>query len=214
MLSMLPFWVMKIKICGITNRDDAMDAVNLGVDAVGFIFYEDSPRYISPDIVEEISLFLPPFVLLVGVFVNHDKPYIDAVTHRCRLDLIQLHGNESPAFCRSMRRRVIKAFKIADIQDVDQIAAYQSSVSAVLLDTKVSGMEGGTGKVFDWGLAIKAKEFDIPLVLAGGINAQNLNKAVKLVNPYGVDLSSSVESLPGKKDYNKMQELVVAARSV
>ncbi|NDD66889.1 phosphoribosylanthranilate isomerase [bacterium] len=206
--------MMKIKICGITNRDDAMDAVNLGVDAVGFIFYEDSPRYISPDIVEEISLFLPPFVLLVGVFVNHDKPYIDAVTHRCRLDLIQLHGNESPAFCRSMRRRVIKAFKIADIQDVDQIAAYQSSVSAVLLDTKVSGMEGGTGKVFDWGLAIKAKEFDIPLVLAGGINAQNLNKAVKLVNPYGVDLSSSVESLPGKKDYNKMQELVVAARSV
>jgi len=205
---------MKIKICGITNRDDAMDAVNLGVDAVGFIFYEDSPRYISPDIVEEISLFLPPFVLLVGVFVNHDKPYIDAVTHRCRLDLIQLHGNESPAFCRSMRRRVIKAFKISDISDVDQIAEYQSSVSAVLLDTKVSGMEGGTGKVFDWGLAIKAKEFDIPLVLAGGINAQNLNKAVKLVNPYAVDLSSSVESVPGKKDYNKMQELVVAARSV
>lgn len=205
---------MKIKICGITNRDDAMDAVNLGVDAIGFIFYEQSPRYISPDIVEEISLFLPPFVLLVGVFVNHDKPYIDAVVHRCRLDLIQLHGDEPPEFCRTMRRRVIKAFKISDFNDVDQIAAYQSSVSAVLLDTKVSGMEGGTGKVFDWGLAIKAKEFDIPLILAGGINSNNINKAVKLVNPYAVDLSSSVEDIPGKKDYNKMQDIVVAARSV
>jgi len=205
---------MKIKICGITNRDDAMDAVNLGVDAIGFIFYEQSPRYISPDIVEEISLFLPPFVLLVGVFVNHDKPYIDAVVHRCRLDLIQLHGDEPPEFCRTMRRRVIKAFKISDFSDVDQIAAYQSSVSAVLLDTKVSGMEGGTGKVFDWGLAIKAKEFDIPLILAGGINSNNINKAVKLVNPYAVDLSSSVEDIPGKKDYNKMQDIVVAARSV
>jgi len=205
---------MKIKICGITNRDDAMDAVNLGVDAIGFIFYEQSPRYISPDIVEEISLFLPPFVLLVGVFVNHDKPYIDAVVHRCRLDLIQLHGDETPEFCRTMRRRVIKAFKISDFNDVDQIAAYQSSVSAVLLDTKVSGMEGGTGKVFDWGLAIKAKEFDIPLILAGGINSNNINKAVKLVNPYAVDLSSSVEDIPGKKDYNKMQDIVVAARSV
>lgn len=205
---------MKIKICGITNRDDAMDAVNLGVDAIGFIFYEQSPRYISPDIVEEISLFLPPFVLLVGVFVNHDKPYIDAVVHRCRLDLIQLHGDESPEFCRTMRRRVIKAFKISDHNDVDQIAPYQSSVSAVLLDTKVSGMEGGTGKVFDWGLALKAKEFDIPLILAGGINSHNINKAVKLVNPYAVDLSSSVEDIPGKKDYNKMQDIVVAARSV
>ncbi len=203
---------MKIKICGITNRDDAIDAVNLGADAIGFIFYEDSPRYITPDIVEEISLFLPPFVLLVGVFVNHDKAFIDAVVHRCKLDLIQLHGNESPAFCRSMRRRVIKAFKIEEINDVDTIAPYQSSVSAVLLDTKVAGREGGTGKIFDWGLALKAKEFDIPLILAGGVNVSNLNKAAKLVNPYAVDLSSSVESAPGKKDYNKMKELIDAAK--
>ena len=203
---------MKIKICGLTNRDDAIDAVNLGADAIGFIFYEDSPRYITPDIVEEISLFLPPFVLLVGVFVNHDKAFIDAVVHRCKLDLIQLHGNESPAFCRSMRRRVIKAFKIEDINDIDAIAPYQSSVSAVLLDTKVSGREGGTGKIFDWGLALKAKEFDIPLILAGGVNVSNLNKAAKLVNPYAVDLSSSVESAPGKKDYNKMKELIDAAK--
>jgi len=203
---------MKIKICGLTNRDDAIDAVNLGADAIGFIFYENSPRYITPDIVEEISLFLPPFVLLVGVFVNHDKAFIDAVVHRCKLDLIQLHGNESPEFCRSMRRRVIKAFKIEDLNDVDAIAPYQSSVSAVLLDTKVAGREGGTGKVFDWGLALKAKEFDIPLILAGGVNVSNLNKAAKLVNPYAVDLSSSVESAPGKKDYNKMKELIDAAK--
>ncbi len=205
---------MKIKICGITNRNDAIDAVNLGADAVGFIFYENSPRYISPDIVEEISLFLPPFVLLVGVFVNHDKAFIDAVVHRCKLDLIQLHGDESPEFCRNMRRRVIKAFKIQDIDDVDAIAPYQSSVSAVLLDTKVKGIEGGTGKVFDWGLALKAKEFDIPLILAGGINAGNLNKAAKLVNPYAVDLSSSVESCPGIKDYNKMKDIIDVAKTL
>jgi len=189
-----------------------MDAINLGADAIGFIFYEQSPRYISPDVVEEISLFLPPFVLLVGVFVNHDKPFIDAVVHRCRLDLIQLHGDESPEFCRTMRRRVIKAFKIDDIPDVDAIAPYQSSVSAVLLDTKVAGREGGTGKVFDWGLALKAKEFDIPLILAGGINSGNINKAAKMVNPYAVDLSSSVESAPGKKDYNKMKDLIDVAK--
>lgn len=203
---------MKIKICGITNKDDAIDAVNLGADAIGFIFYEDSPRFISPDTVEEISLFLPPFVLLVGVFVNHDKPFIDAVVHRCRLDLIQLHGSETPEFCRQMRRRVIKAFKIDDIDDVDAIAPYQSSVSAVLLDTKVAGREGGTGKVFDWGLALKAKEFDIPLILAGGVNVGNINKAAKMVNPYAVDLSSSVEAMPGKKDYNKMKELIDVAK--
>ena len=191
-----------------------MDAVNLGADAIGFIFYEKSPRYISPDIVEEVSMFLPPFVQLVGVFVNHDKPFIDAVVHRCKLDLIQLHGDESPEFCRQMRRRVIKAFKVEDIADIDQIAAYQSSVSAILLDTKVAGKEGGTGKVFDWGLALKAKEFDIPLILAGGINSQNLNKAVKLVNPYSVDLSSSVESCPGRKDYNKMKEIIDAAKRI
>ncbi|NBV41216.1 phosphoribosylanthranilate isomerase, partial [bacterium] len=126
----------------------------------------------------------------------------------------QLHGDESPEFCRQMRRRVIKAFKVEDIADIDQIAAYQSSVSAILLDTKVAGKEGGTGKVFDWGLALKAKEFDIPLILAGGINSQNLNKAVKLVNPYSVDLSSSVESCPGRKDYNKMKEIIDAAKRI
>lgn len=205
---------MKIKICGITNKEDALNVVNLGADALGFIFHEPSPRYISPEIVEEISLFLPPFVMSVGVFVNADRQYIQKVSTQCRLDVIQLHGDETPSTCLAMPKRVIKAIKIADPEDLEKIPQYLGTVSAILLDTKVSGMEGGSGKVFDWGLALKAKDYDVPLILAGGINQKNIGKAVHLVNPYAVDLSSSVESSPGKKDYNKMQEIISLAKNL
>lgn len=205
---------MKIKICGITNKEDALNAVNLGCDAVGFIFHEPSPRYISPDIVEEISLFLPPFVMSVGVFVNADRKYIKHVSEKCRLDVIQLHGEETPATCLAMPHRVIKAIKISEPEDLEKIPQYLGTVSSILLDTKVAGIEGGSGKVFDWGLALKAKEYEIPLILAGGITHANLAKAVHLVNPYAVDLSSSVESAPGKKDYNKMREIIGLAKEL
>ena len=174
---------MKIKICGITNKEDALNAVNLGADAVGFIFHEASPRYISPSVVEEISLFLPPFVMSVGVFVNSDRDYIRKVSEQCRLYIIQLHGDETPATCLAMPRRVIKAIKISGPEDLEKIPQYLGTVSAILLDTKVSGMEGGSGKVFDWGLALKAKDYDVPLILAGGISHHNLNKAVHLQLP-------------------------------
>jgi len=199
---------MRVKICGMTNKEDAVNAVSLGADAIGFIFYKDSPRYVTPEVVEDISLFLPPFVFLVGVFVNHSKEEIEEIVQRCKLDLIQLHGNEDPSFCLSMPRRVIKAFKVEDLTDLDSISMYQGVVSAIMLDTKAQDIEGGTGKTFDWGLALKAKEYDIPLILAGGINADNIKKAAKLVNPYAVDLSSGVESEPGKKDYHKMEEII------
>jgi len=205
---------MKIKICGITNPEDALNAVSLSVDAIGFIFAKSSPRYISPEKAQTIIPFLPPFVSVVGVFVNQSKDEIDDIIERCKLDVVQLHGQESPEFCKNMKRRVIKAFRIAEPEDIDPIQPYQGLVSAVLLDTKVKDMDGGTGKIFDWGLAIRAKEFEIPLILAGGVSASNVKKAAQLVNPYAVDLSSSVECSPGIKDYNKMKEFVEVSRSV
>ena len=205
---------MKIKICGITNKEDALNAVSLGADAIGFIFAKESPRYISPENAEEISLFMPPFVSVVGVFVNETQDFIHKTVQRCKLDLVQLHGQESPAFCQCIQRRVIKAFPVLDIEDLDPIAQYQGIVSAILLDTKVQQMSGGTGKIFDWGLAIKAKAYEVPLILAGGVTAQNVKKAYQLVNPYGVDLSSSVEKSPGIKDYNKMREVIQTVQSL
>ncbi len=205
---------MKIKICGITNHDDALNAVSLGADAIGFIFSQKSPRYISPEQAEAISMFLPPFISVVGVFVNTGKDEIDETVRRCKLDIVQLHGQESPEFCQSIQRRVIKAFPIAVPEDLELISPYQGIVSSILLDTKVQNMEGGTGKIFDWGLALKAKSHEIPLILAGGINAQNIKKAHQLVSPYAVDLSSSVEIEPGKKDYNKMKEIIHLAKSL
>lgn len=204
---------MKIKICGITNKEDALNAVSLGADAIGFIFSENSSRYISPSHAEEIAMFLPPFVSVVGVFVNASQGFILDTVAQCKLDLVQLHGQESPAFCRSIPKRVIKAFPVLDLEDIDPIAQYQGIVSAILLDTKIHSISGkietgGSGKIFDWGLAIKAKAFEVPLILAGGISAQNVKKAKQLVNPYAVDLSSSVEKSPGLKDYNKMKEII------
>ncbi len=206
--------MVKIKICGITNAQDALDAVSLGTDAIGFIFAKESQRYITPEQAETIAMFLPPFVSVVGVFVNSTKDEIDEIVARCKLDVIQLHGNESPEFCKSMNRRVIKAFHMAQETDVLPIAQYQGIISAALLDTKVHSMSGGTGKVFDWGLAIQAQSYEIPLILAGGISTQNIKKAQQLVNPYAVDLSSSVEASPGKKDYNKMREFIDAVRNI
>jgi len=205
---------MHIKICGITNKEDALNAVSLGADAIGFIFYKNSPRYVTPEVVEGISMFLPPFVFTVGVFVDQTEAEISEIVDRCKLDLIQLHGNESPIFCLKMKRRVVKAFRVGGPEDLEAIPKYQGAASAILLDTKVRHVAGGTGKTFDWGLALKAKEYDVPLILSGGINASNVRKAATLVNPYGIDLSSGVEKEPGLKDYNKMEELIRIAKGL
>ena len=205
---------MNIKICGITNQEDALHAISLGAKAIGFIFHKESPRYIRPEKAEEITLFLPPFIQIVGVFVNQSQETIKKITEQCRLDIIQLHGNESPSFCLKLNQRVIKAFHIQNPEDLEPIANYQGTVSGILLDTKITGMLGGTGKVFDWGLALKVKELDIPIILSGGINATNIKKAITMVQPYAIDLCSGVENEPGKKDYNKMKRLIEVFRSV
>ncbi len=205
---------MKIKICGITNLEDAQNAVALGADAIGFIFTPKSPRYITPDAAEEIAIKMPPFIKLVGVFVNQSKDEIDEIANKAKIDLIQLHGQESPEFCLTLDHQVIKAINIADIVDIQEMSKYMGMVSAILLDTKIDGKEGGTGICFDWGIALQAKEeFDIPIILAGGINQENVQKAISLVNPYAIDVSSGVEEYPGKKDYNKMKSVIEIAQT-
>ncbi len=191
-----------------TNRTDALNAVALNIDALGFIFFEHSPRFIAPEKVEEFILDLPPFIHTYGVFVNASYDYIKEVSTRCKLSGIQLHGNESPEFCTKFSLPTIKAIPVKNEEDIKVIPQYKGCINGILLDTKVENVHGGTGKTFDWGLAIKAREYDVPLILSGGINVQNVAKAIRMVNPYAIDICSGVEKEPGIKDYNKMQDLI------
>tara|TARA_B100000427_G_scaffold329821_1_gene348174 strand:- start:6689 stop:7300 length:612 start_codon:yes stop_codon:yes gene_type:complete len=199
---------MRLKFCGITNKDDALNAVNLGVDALGFIFYPESDRAVSVEQVQEIIYYLPPFVTTVGVFVNHDVAEVNSILDECKLDMAQLHGYESPEYCMKITSRIIKAIHVSDIADIEKIGGYQGLVSGILLDTKTDVGYGGSGISFDWGLALAAKDYDLPLILSGGVNVDNLDKAIQLVNPYAIDVASGIESFPGKKDYNKMKEFI------
>ena len=193
---------VKVKICGMTNLKDVKIAVDGGVDAVGFIFYKKSPRSVTMQAVREIVLELPPFVDSVGVFVNETAEQINKIADHCKLDRVQLHGDESPAFCKKIRRRVIKAIRVKDIQSLKKLSDYP--VSSFLLDTFSEDQYGGTGKVFDWNLAYPAKKYG-PIILAGGLTPINVRQAIQRIQPYGVDVCSGVESQPGIKDHKKMQ---------
>ena len=193
---------VKVKICGMTNLKDVKVAVDGGVDAVGFIFYKKSPRSVTMQAVREIVLELPPFVDSVGVFVNETAEQINKISDHCKLDRVQLHGDESPAFCKKIRRRVIKVIRVKDIQSLKKLSDYP--VSSFLLDTFSEDQYGGTGKVFDWNLAYPAKKYG-PIILAGGLTPINVRQAIQRIQPYGVDVCSGVESQPGIKDHKKMQ---------
>ncbi len=199
--------MIRVKICGITRSEDAELAAYLGASAIGFIFYPKSPRYITPLKAREIRQNLPPFVHTVGVFVNEEPKTIKEIANFVGLDFVQLHGNESPSICEKFFPKVIKAFRVREEKDLKQISTYQGKVSAILLDTYVKGEPGGTGKIFDWRLAIKAKEFGLPLILAGGLNPENVLKAIREVSPYAIDLSSGVEMAPGLKHPFLLKEL-------
>ncbi|MCM8783296.1 MAG: phosphoribosylanthranilate isomerase [Candidatus Omnitrophica bacterium] len=192
---------IKVKICGITNLEDAKQAVDLGADILGFVFAR-SPRQITPQKAKAIIKNLPPFVIRVGVFVNEKLENIEKIVNFCRLNLVQLHGEESPDFCKKVRKfvGVIKAFRMRSALELKKMLNYD--VDAYLLDSFVTGVYGGTGKTFDWGLAIKAKRIlnKRPLILSGGLNPENIAQAIKKVRPYAVDTSSGVEKFPGKKD--------------
>lgn len=200
----------KVKVCGMTQLQDAEFAVEQGADAVGFIFYKKSPRSITMKEAREIISKLPPFVDTVGVFVNESADRVNKVADYCGLDMVQLHGEESPAFCRKIRRRVIKAFRVIDLQSLKQMEKYP--VSGFLLDTFCADLHGGTGKTFDWNLALPAKKMG-SVILAGGLTPRNIGRAIRQVRPYGVDVCSGVEKTPGIKDPEKVREFLKNIRS-
>jgi len=201
---------VKVKVCGMTQWEDAEYAVEQGADAVGFIFYKKSPRSVTMKEAREIILKLPPFVDTVGVFVNESPDRVNKIADYCGLDLVQLHGEESPAFCRKIHRRVIKVFRVAGLQSIKQMEKY--SVSGFLLDTFCDDLHGGTGKTFDWNLALPAKKMG-PVILAGGLTPRNVAQAVRQVRPYGVDVCSGVEKTPGIKDPEKVRAFLKNIRS-
>jgi len=200
--------MVKVKICGITNLQDAQAAVEAGCDALGFVFYRKSPRYITPWKTREIIGQLPKRVIKVGVFVNAKEKTIKNIAKLCGLDILQFHGNESPEFCQRFRHyKIIKAFRIKNRIDSKNILKYRTS--AYLFDAFVKSRPGGTGRKFDWSL-IRDIIDDIkrPIFLSGGLTKDNVKVAIKVINPDWVDVSSSVEIGPGKKDRKKVKEFI------
>lgn len=200
----------RIKICGTTNLVDALIAVEAGADALGFIFVPNTPRYLHPDEAAKIIEDLPPFITTVGLFVNAERSEINKVANDCSLDAIQLHGEETPELCLSLKRKVVKAFRVKDESNLSRLGDFR--VSAYLLDAYVRGAMGGTGRVFDWNLAVKARQYG-RIILAGGLNPDNIASAIFQVRPYGVDVSSGVEKSPGRKDPAKIKAFIDAVRA-
>ena len=199
-------------MCGITNLEDALAAVEFGADALGFVFFKKSPRYISPAKAKAIIKKLPPFISSVGVFVNEDNIIVEKIADQTGIDAIQLHGDEPPKAC-NLSRPVIKAIRVKSIDNLEIISKYKNKVSAFLLDTYTPEIFGGTGQIFNWDIAIEAKQFG-KIILAGGLTPENVEQAVRQVHPYAVDVSSGVEAEKGKKDHAKLRLFIKRAKSV
>lgn len=203
---------VRVKICGITSLEDATVAVEAGADALGFMFYPPSPRAVTVDKVRRIVEALPPFVAKVGVFVNAEEAQVRLTIREAGLDTVQLHGKETPEFCRGLSPvPVIKAFRMEGPASLGCLDAYRGH--AWLLDSYVAGVFGGTGQTFNWDLACEAVRRGGRVILAGGLTADNVARAVAAVSPYGVDVSSGVESEPGRKDPEKVRRFVAAAKA-
>jgi phosphoribosylanthranilate isomerase len=195
---------VKVKICGITNIDDALYAAELDAAALGFIFVKSSPRYIAPRTAQKIIQELPPFIVPVGIFVDVPQQEIIGVIEQTGIKCVQLHGNETPKQLAGFPVPVYKSFRVDSSFNLEILRRYKGS--AYLLDTKISGELGGTGKTFDWEIAVKAKEYG-HIILAGGLKPENIIEAVQIVQPYAVDVNSGVEQCPGKKDCGKLKLL-------
>ncbi len=201
---------MNVKICGITNLPDAMVAVEAGADALGFIFYPKSPRYISFENAARIIRELPAKILKVGVFVDAPREDVLTAQQQCQLSVLQFHGEESPEFCEGFTGQTWKAFRVNGPETLRRLAAYHTT--AWLLDAWSPAMPGGTGERFDWDHAVEAQKAGRPIILAGGLTPDNVADAVQRVRPMGVDVSSGVETAPGKKDPLKVRAFLSAAK--
>jgi|ERR1039458_6350182 phosphoribosylanthranilate isomerase len=200
----------RVKICGITNLADALAAIAAGADALGLNFYEKSPRHVSVKTAAEISKQIPPFIMRAGVFVNADEDLVTRAIGECGLSLLQFHGDEPPEFCAQFGLMSMKAFRIRDEKSLEELPKFQTD--AYLLDAYSSDARGGTGEKFNWDLAIEAQKFGKPVFLAGGLTPENVADAVRTVRPFGVDVSSGVESSPGKKEHAKIRAFIAAVR--
>src|SRR5215210_1089312 len=206
---------MKIKICGITNANDAAQAVACGADALGFILYRKSPRFIEPATVRQLVADLPPFVLSVGVFVNESAEVVRNLMDQCGLSLAQLHGDETAAYCEQLGRPALKALRLKDRGSFLALAEFQgrANIRGFVIDAFSDQAYGGTGHTADWTLAEEAAKA-APILLAGGLTPANVSQAIQSVRPYGGDVSSGVEAAPGRKDPAKVKAFIESARLV
>jgi phosphoribosylanthranilate isomerase len=202
---------IKVKICGITNYEDAKVAVSVGADALGFIFYQKSPRYITPHQAKDIIKRLPPFVSRVGVFVNEDRETIMSVAGQSCIDTVQLHGDESPSLCDEIPFAVIKTFSVGQDFNGETLDSY--NVNGYLLDTWNDKLRGGSGKTFDWSIARIITQYRHNIILAGGLGPANIAEALDAVQPYAVEFNSGVEIKPGVKNPRKMKDAVAVVKS-
>lgn len=200
----------RVKICGITNGADAQSVVTAGADALGLVFYPDSPRAVTVEQAAEIAAEVPPFVTLVGLFVNESQIAIDDILQQVPLDMIQFHGDESAAFCSQFQRPWIKALRVRPGTDVAATCHEYAAARGILLDSWQEGLPGGTGRTFDWQLA--AGQQSLPLILAGGLNPENVGSAIEQLHPAAVDVSGGVEISPGKKDAVLIERFVAEVR--
>jgi phosphoribosylanthranilate isomerase len=204
--------VTEIKICGITNSRDAAVVAGCGADAVGFIFHPQSPRYVAPEVVKDIIEELPEDITTIGVFVNRSVKEIKEIVAFCRLDMVQLHGAESPAFCSKFpRARIIKALALGKADDVASLRDYP--VKAILIDADDPVRHGGTGEKANWEMAVKVKATH-PLILAGGLSLVNIEEAITAVSPDAVDINSGVETTPGRKNHGKVRKIIELVHSL
>ena len=202
--------VVRCKICGITRVEDALAAVEAGADAIGLVFYAKSPRAVTLPQAQAILAAMPPFVTTVGLFVDCARSELNAILDVLPLDLLQFHGDESPAACEGFRRPYIKALRVKPGDDIAARIGLYGSAAGVLLDTFVPGVPGGTGEAFDWSLV--PQDLSVPIILAGGLTPENVRAAIEQVRPYAVDVSGGVEASKGLKDSDKIHAFVHAVR--
>jgi phosphoribosylanthranilate isomerase len=203
--------MVKVKICGITNFEDAQAASAAGADMLGFVFYEKSPRYIKPAKAMEIIQALPKHIEKAALFVNEDKETVMAVLDEVKgIDILQFHGDETPQYCNSFNKRIIRAIRVKNKDSIKQMADYK--VNFFLLDAFKQGIYGGTGENFNWSLAKEAKVYDTPIILSGGLTPGNVKEAIETAKPYMVDVSSGVEIAPGKKGPELIRKFIQQAK--
>ena len=196
----------RVKICGITRPEHARSAAGAGADAIGLVFYEPSPRYVTPARAREVCAALPPLVSVVGVFVNPEPHDIDTVVDGLPVDLLQFHGEEPPELCAGVGKPYVKAVRVRGGEDIAEAAARYPDARALLLDTHHDALWGGTGARFDWDVV--PDDVGLPVVLAGGLTPDNVAEAIRRVRPFAVDVSGGVESAPGEKDARSMERFM------